>query len=147
MKKLLFVFTLLAASFTFIACSDDDDEKTIGMNELPTNAKSFLETHFPGQEANRVEKDNDGYDVYLKNGFSIDFTLDGEWDDVDGNTQDLPQSIIDLLPAKIAEYIQTNYLDETIREINKEKFGFEVDLSNRVELEFDSEGNFLRVDK
>ncbi len=144
MKKLLFVFGLLAASFTFVAC-DDDDEK-ISVVDLPAKAREFLDTHFPGQETRLVEKDNDSYDVSLKNGFDIDFDLAGEWDDVDGHTQAIPQSIIDLIPEAIPAYVAEHYAGSVITEVNKELYGYEIDLDNRIELKFDKNGTFLGID-
>lgn len=146
MKKLLFTLSLLVASFAFVAC-DDDDDMVIELKDLPTNAQTFLETHFPAQEVTRVIQDNDGYDVYLNNGFEIDFTLTGEWDDVDGRGKEIPASILALIPESIPAYVTENYPDQIIVEINKEHFGYEVDLNNNVELEFDSNGTFLRIDK
>ena len=145
MNKVL-TLGLLIMSFAFIAC-DDDDDKVISVNNLPANAQTFLQTHFASQEVRVVEKDNDSYDVYLINGFEIEFTLSGEWDDVDGHGQRIPASIIALIPANIPTYITTNYPDKFIININKEHFGYEIDLNNNTELEFDTEGNFLRIDR
>lgn len=144
MKKILFTLSLLVASLFFISC--DDDDTVIGVEEMPTNAQTFLQTHFPSQEVRRVEQDKDGYDVYLQNGFEIEFTLTGEWDDVDGHGQQIPASIIALIPESIPAYVNENYPNQFIVEINKEHFGFEIDLNNNIELEFDANGNFLRID-
>jgi len=146
MKKLLFTLSILITSFAFVAC-DDDDDKIISTGDLPTTAQTFLQTHFSSQEVRRVEKDNDSYDVYLANGFEIEFTLAGEWDDVDGRGQELPSSVIALVPASIPAYVTENYPNQFIVEINKENFGYEIDLNNNIELEFDSDGTFLRVDR
>ena len=142
MKKILFTLSLFVASLTFIAC--DDDDTVIGVEEMPTNAQTFLQTHFPSQEVRRVEQDKDGYDVYLQNGFEIEFTSSGEWDD--GRGQQIPESIIALIPESIPVYVSENYPNQFIVEINKEHFGFEIDLNNNIELEFDASGNFLRID-
>lgn len=146
MKKVLLTLGLFIMSFAFIAC-DDDDDKVISVDNLPTNVQTFLQTHFPSQEVRMVEKDNDSYDVYLINGFEIEFTLSGEWDDVDGRGQQIPASIVALIPTNIPTYVTTNYPNQFIVEINKEHFGYEIDLNNNMELEFDTEGNFLRIDR
>jgi hypothetical protein len=146
MKKLSFTLSLLIASFAFIAC-DNDDDRIISKDGLPTGAQTFLQTHFSSQEVRRVEKDYDSYDVYLANGFEIEFTLSGEWDDVDGRRQELPSSIIALLPANIPAYVTENYPNQFIAEINKEYFGYEIDLNNNIELEFNTDGAFLRIDR
>jgi len=147
MKKLLFALSLIIISFAAIGCSDDDDDKTISFDELPEISKTFLDTHFQGQTARLVEKDNDGYDVYLNNKFKVEFDLSGEWDDVDGINQAVPTSILSLLPGAIMSYISENYPEQSVYEVNKEPFGFEIELSNNLELEFTPEGQFIRIDR
>jgi len=145
MKKTLFLLSLLAASFIFVACDDDDDTK-VSVSDLPENAQLFLQTHFSGIEVRSVEKDNDSYDVYLINGFEVEFDLSGNWDDVDGGTQAVPQSIINLIPENISAYVSANYAQNYISEINKETYGFEIKLNSRLELKFDANGTFLGID-
>lgn len=147
MKKVLFTLSLFVGSFAFIACGDDDDDTVITVKELPENAQAFLQTHFPGQEVRLVEKDNDSYDVYLTNGYDVEFTLSGDWDDVDGNGKELPESVIALLPEAIPAYVAANYSQNFIDEINKESYGYEIGLNSNIELKFDINGNFLRVDR
>ncbi|WP_231496796.1 PepSY-like domain-containing protein [Prevotella sp. 10(H)] len=145
MKKVFFVLSLFVASFVFVGCSDDDDV-IVSFDDLPSPTQLFIKSHFPGEEVRLIEKDNDGYDVYLVNGYDIDFDKAGDWDDIDGHGKELPQSIINLIPKAISDYVTQNYPDQFITEINKERFGYEIELGNKVELEFDTEGNFLRVD-
>lgn len=146
MKKLLFTLSLLVASLSFVACSDDDDDKKIAVADLPAKAQLFLHTHFSEQEVRLVEKDNDSYDVHLVNGFEVDFDLSGEWDNVDGNGQSVPQSVIDLIPQNISTYIKEHYAQNKITEVSKETYGYEIGLNNGVDLKFDFDGNFLMAD-
>lgn len=145
MKKILFAFSLLILPLAFIACGSDD--KKVSTSDLPPIAQAFLQAHFPSQKVTRVEKDNDSYDVYLANGFEVEFKLSGEWDSVDGKGQQIPADIIALLPSAIPSYIAQHYPTQYIVEINKEHFGYEINLNNNIELKFDSNGTFLRVDK
>lgn len=144
MKKALFAFSFFILSFAFIAC--DDDDKIVSTDDLPATAQTFLQTHFPSQEITRVVKDKDSYDVYLANRFEIEFNLSGEWDSIDGKGQQIPNGIIALLPSTIPSYILQHYPNQYIIEINKEHFGYEIDLNNNIELEFDSNGTFIRID-
>lgn len=145
MKTLLFTLSLFVVSFAFIACDKDDDE-VISKDNLPAIAQTFLQTHFSSLEVKRAEKDKDSYDVYLANGVEIDFTLSGEWDDIDCRGQELPASVIALIPVSIPAYVTANYPNQLIDEINKEYFGYEIGLNNNIELEFDTNGTFLRID-
>ena len=143
MKNLAFTLRLLIVSIVFVAC---DEEKLISIDKLPATAQTFLHTHFPSQEAIRIEKDRDNYDVYLANGVQIDFTKSGDWDDVECRGQELPASIIALIPASIPAYVAEHYPNQFISGVNKEHFGYEIDLSGYMELEFNTNGGFLRID-
>lgn len=147
MKKVLFTLALFIVSFAFIACSDDDDDKKISEEDLPQVSRTFLQTHFKGEEVRLVEEDNDSYDVYLINGFKIEFNRNGEWDDIDGGTKAIPETILALLPDGIVAYVSENYADKHITEVNKEHYGYEIEVNNGLELKFDSEGKFIGIDK
>ncbi|MBQ7750619.1 MAG: PepSY-like domain-containing protein [Bacteroidales bacterium] len=51
-----------------------------------------------------------------------------------------------LVPAAIAEYVRTNFPGQVIVMIDKEPYGFEVELLNGLELKFNKDGNLIRVD-
>jgi hypothetical protein len=146
MKVLSYILGLLITSCVFISC-DDDDDVAIQRSDLPKTAQTFLDTHFPGAEMSWGERDNDSYDVVLSNGFEIDFLLTGEWDDVDGRSQAIPQTILDLIPASIIQYVDVNYTGRIIVEINKEGYGYEIGLKDGLDLKFDTTGKFLAEDR
>lgn len=155
MKKLFVILGLLSLSLAFIACSDDDDDTTVSLNDLPASANEFIGTHFAGTTSDNahVTKDNDSYDVVLNSGYKIEFNLDGTWDSVDGeigkNVKALPESFLAIDPvAKIRDYVKANY-DESvfIVEVDKEHdksgnhVGYDVDLSdNSPDLKFNTNG-------
>lgn len=148
MKNIYYFLTLLFAFTTFISCSNDD-EKIVDYSDLPIKSQLFLTTHFPDVNTSRIEKDNDSYDVYLVNGFEIDFNLDGEWDNIKGRTEAIPASILALQPInKMAEYVAENYTNSYINEIDKDfvKQIYEISLNNNTELIFDWDGVFVMID-
>ncbi|MEO8255671.1 MAG: PepSY-like domain-containing protein [Flavobacterium sp.] len=153
MKKILLSgFIALSLLFTTTSCdSDDDDRETvITATDLPQTASTFITTYFPDATYQVIKKqdkpDADGsiYDVYLTNGFEIDFDANGNWIDIDGNHQAIP---VELIPEKISIYITTNYPNQFATSIDNEKTFIEVELSNNLELVFDLQGNFIRIDK
>lgn len=143
------------ASFMLIlaSCSSDDNENNnsnvIESSALPENARNFITTHFPEATYTLVKQnsvaDDDGsiYDVYLSNGFEIDFDVNGNWTDVDGNTQAVPVAII---PASITSYVTANYVGQTINTIEIEATGYDIELSSGLDLVFNAQGEFIRVD-
>lgn len=139
--------------FGFIACNDDDsfsENKTpIGYNELPLNSRELIENNFSGAEAVNVFKflmpDTDGsiFEVRLNNGFELEFSEDGHLTDADGNGQLIPNGLVF---EPILNYVQTNYPDNFIVEIDFEQTAYEIELNNDLGLRFDLVGNFIGFD-
>jgi hypothetical protein len=129
---------------------DNHNEVVINPTDLPQTAKILISTHFPNATIRLAEKQNkpssDGtvYDVSLSNGFEIDFDVNGNWVEIDGNHQAIPTALI---PEKINAYVVANYANLFVTSIDKEKTTIEVELSNDTELVFDTQGNFIKVDK
>lgn len=152
MKKCIFLIAFLGFAFTFNAC--DDNDVLIGENGLPQEAKTFIATHFPSAKFVWGERDNEGYDVRLDNGFELEFLKDGTWDNVDSkHVREVPVSIVSLIPESISGYISENHQGAVIAKIDKEydrkgrHTGYEIELNNyHNDLLFGSEGNFIRYD-
>ncbi|MDR2036612.1 MAG: PepSY-like domain-containing protein [Bacteroidales bacterium] len=142
MKTNLLIFALVVSGFAFSSC-DKDDDKVISKSDLPETAQAFLNTYFAGITETRVEKDNDNYDVYLSNGMEVEFDLNGNWNDIDGNRNPLPATILDQLPVTISEYLTLNHENASVFSIDKEPYGYEVDMSNGWDVKFNFEGKFL----
>lgn len=148
MKKLLkflplFLVGLMAV--TFWSCSDDDDFKPVTNAELPTAAKTFLETYYPSVNY-QTKKDKNEFEVYLSNGQKVEFYKDGEWKDVDAvkRGETVP---IGFYPSEIDTYVSEKHAGEGIHEISKESYGYDVELTNNVDIEFTSNGEFIRYDR
>ena len=130
------------------SCSDDKDEP-VAVTTLPEAAQTFLSSHYAGVKEQSAVRDKDDhnveYDVRLANGHEVTFDAEGNWTDVDAPTgQTVPDGLV---PEAVALYIATNYPSEGINEISRSAAGYEVDLTNGVDLVFDSFGNFLRADR
>ncbi|MBC9796133.1 PepSY-like domain-containing protein [Sinomicrobium weinanense] len=143
---------VLAIAGAFASCSnDDDDNNNINATDVPATSQDLIETHFEGATITRAIKNNtpgaDGtlYETRLSNDFEIDFNTDGEWTDIEGNGQPVPD---DLIPPAILNEVRQNYPDPIFIEgIDLEPNGYEVELSNDVDLYFDLNGNFISEDK
>lgn len=148
MKKFT-LFTLIATLFigTSAACSKLDDDRPISVDKLPTEVKAFVNEHFVGLDISYAKLDrsfgDDEYEVVLSNGSKIDFSSNGEWKEVDCEQSEVPASII---PEKIASYVKESYPGAKVEKISRSKRYYEVELHNDLELTFDTNFNFLRVD-
>lgn len=150
--KLMMAALLASVPFVTWSCDNDDDKdgKTeISIDQLPKASATFLSEHFSGATVLRITRDTDRdgseYEVTLTNGFEIEFDGAGEWTDVDAPAgQAVPSSVV---PTAIASYVTTNYPGQNINEISRDSRGYEVELTSGTDLEFDRDGNFIRIDR
>ena len=156
MKKLMTIAALFATTASFAAC---DREDVIPESKLPNESRAFLRTHFDGVEILSVVREIDGlekdYSVYLKNGFEVNFRRSGAWDEVKGNTEAVPASVLGLLPGGIESYVAENYPGRPIVKVNRENWGYEIEVGpaadatghrGDIELDFTEGGQFFRYD-
>ncbi|MDD5975794.1 MAG: PepSY-like domain-containing protein [Bacteroidales bacterium] len=144
MKK-LFVF-LISLFIVFPSFADND--VVIEKKDLPANAQQFIEKYFAGVEISYAKKEVEvfiikSYDVILTNGVKLEFDSKGEWKDVDCKKSEVPS---DIIPTPIRNYVKAKFPSNYIVEINKGTFGYDVDLNNGLELEFNKEGKFKSID-
>lgn len=114
---------------------------------LPEAVNAFVKQYFPNATIAGVEMDSDHggveYDVRLSDGTEIDFDVNNQWDNVDCHTKAVPASLV---PKAIATYVSSNYQNMAITKINKEYYGYEIELANGLDLNFDRSGNFMGMD-
>lgn len=131
----------------FLSLSANAQKTTITVAELPAKAQTFLKKHFGTENPTYVIKDKEtfstDYKVQFANKIEVEFDGNGDWDEIDGNHNAIPTAI---LPAKIASYVKTNFKDSQVTGLDKGRWGYEVNLNNGLELEFDSNGKFIRID-
>jgi len=137
--------TLLLLALPFVLLASCTKEKAVGPNDLPATSTSYITAHFPDQTIVHAVKEFSDlqitYTVYLKNGVKIEFNQNGEVTEIEGSNA-LPDGVI---PSALLHYVNNNYASEFIKEWKQERTKQKVKLSNGIELEFDKNGNFLRV--
>ncbi|MBK1895050.1 PepSY-like domain-containing protein [Chryseobacterium paridis] len=140
-RALTFIL-LLSTGFLFA------QDRAINANQLPRTAKNFIAGNFKGIAVGSVIEDReiygvDEYKVYLSNGTKIEFDSKGNWKEVDGKHQKLPYGFI---PAGIRNYVAKSFPNTYVIKIEKERWSYKAELSNGVDLKFDKDGNFNRID-
>lgn len=142
MRKIIGIAIVLITNFAFA------QEVIIPFNQLPSKAKTFIHQHFKDVKVMNVIQDKDAFskdfDVNFENGTKIEFDRTGNWKEIKTLSGSVPSSLV---PAKIKQYISNNYKGANIVEINKDAYKIDVELSNGVDLDFDKNGNFLRIDR
>lgn len=124
-----------------------DNERTIEYSQLPQKAQQFIETHFKGSEVLFVNKESGltytEYKVHLMNGDEIEFTGQGEWEEIDCEHRSVPQSVI---PEKIASFLKAKHPDMKVEKISRDRNKIEVDMNTGLEIVFNSDFELLRYD-
>ena len=145
MRKLfLFLIVTILAIMPIMA----DNDKMITREELPEKAQMFLTKHFDGVEVLYAKADRDmgvitSYDVVLSGNVKVEFNRSGEWTNVDCEHSQVPNSV---LPQGVLDYVSTKFAKAYVVEIERGLMGYDVKLSNDLDLDFDKNGKFLRVD-
>lgn len=146
MNKL--ITSLLVFTFPLFAISCDDEEKVIPETDLPQAARNFIALHFPQQTIKLTVRDEESieFEVWLDDEFSLEFNEAGNWNEINSRGTAIPASIINELPESLTTYLSENYATYTVVKLEIEGSFYEVKLSNQLELIFDGNGNFLRLD-
>ena len=145
MKKMF--LSLLVMMLAVVPMMADND-KIITREELPEQAQMFLTKHFENADVlyAKVERDMGvvtSYDVVLDGNVKVEFNRSGEWTSVDCERGQVPDSI---LPQGVLDYVKKKFAKAYVVEIERGRMGYEVKLSNGLDLDFDKNGKFLRVD-
>lgn len=114
---------------------------------LPEPITTFLNQYFPGSTVAGIETDNEHggieYDVYLNDGTEVDFDARNQWEKVDCHTKAVPAALV---PPAIVSYVKANYQSLPITKIDNNHYGYDIELSNGMELKFNANGQFMGMD-
>ena len=143
MKKVL--LTLLAA-VTFLAPAKADNDRPISPDQLPAAAKTFIQQTFPDLTIAYAEIEQGfktSYEARLSDGTKVEFDGNGNWDKVDCKYKAVPAALV---PDVIAKYVSANYAGALVTKIDKELYGYEIELNNGLDLKFSTNGQLLEID-
>ena len=143
MKKLIFLFVCVFS----IQVALPDNDKQINFTQLPKAAQKFVKQHFPKAKIAFVKMETElfdkSYDVVFNNGDKLEFDKKGEWTEVNCKSTVVPAKVI---PAPIKKYVETNYPEAKVLSIERDRYDYEVKLSNFWEIKFDMNFNVIDMD-
>lgn len=146
MKKMLFLFVSL---FVMNLAVFADNDKPIQVTEMPKAAQQFINSHFANQSVALAKIETEfldkTYDVIFTNGDQVEFDKKGKWIKVDCKHTQVPSEIV---PVAIQQYVAKNYPDAKVLKIElTDRKGYDVDLSNGFEIEFDKKMRVVEIDR
>jgi len=151
--------------------NEEDEYQNLSDTDLSSSIQqkitAYINENHSGETITEVEIENQIIEVELSGNIELSFDLNGDFlgteaendhdndddNDNDDNENDeneysslsssnLSQSV----QQKISDYISTNYPNDTVTEVEIENQKIEVELSSGIELIFDINGNFVRLD-
>lgn len=146
MKKTF--LTLFLMTTMFGAAYADGREKPTSVDKLPQAAQSssprisrISRWHMPVEEQKYTGKE---YEVVYTDRTEVEFRSDGQWESVGRKYSPVPASIV---PQPIQTFVSgSNYPGQFIRQIDRNAYTWEVELSNGLEIKFDNQFNVIDID-
>lgn len=140
MKQMKFFLMALMclASLSIMA-----DDTPIPVEQLPEAAKTFVQSNFKDQKIMYAEKDWNSFECRLADGTKIEFTKKGAWKKIDRKSAAIPAGIV---PDAILQYVKGNFPDCIVTKIDKERYGYDIELSNDIDLKFNFQGALIGMD-
>ncbi len=140
MKKALLILIgiLLTTQVSF-----GQKEVQIQKKELPEVSNNLIDQHFKTLEISYCTRDNDSFEVKFTNGQEIEFDKRGNWKEIDCKKSAVPTVLV---PKGVQEYVKKNNPKASVVKIERDASGYEVKLNNGLELKFDKNEQFKRID-
>jgi hypothetical protein len=143
-KTKLFALAIFSA-FLLIGC-EKEEESLINVSQIPSDIQIFVSTYFSEQTIVRAIKETEGsaqtIDLYLDNLTKLEFNRTNQIVDIEGQAK-IPDSLIQ---ENILIYVGLTYPDYYITGWELEDSHQQIQLNNGIEIEFNLNGNFLRID-
>lgn len=146
MKKKAQILLLFCALFVQATAFAGID-KPVTFEQLPMAAQQTIKKHFADRQIALAKMEMEflgkSYDVIFTNGDKIEFDGRGKWTDIDCKRSQVPDALV---PTTIGTFVKKNYPQATILKIEWNRRTYEVELSNRLELEFDKSFRLIDID-
>ena len=140
MKKLMFA---LVAMLLLLCVSAQANDRVITFDQLPQSAQTLVKTHFADKVPLIFTADYDDYEILFESGEKIEFSRKGEWKDIECKTSAVP---VALIPEQIKASIAKSFPAATIVCISRDRRGYEVELNNGLDVEFNKKFQVIEID-
>ena len=140
MKKHLLFLSIVA----ILACATPLKAQSTEIDpyKLPRSSQTFLRKNFIYSFPLYVTQSKSGYEVIMNDNTTVDLDRNGNWTTV-SCSDGVPESIV---PQPIRIYIAKRFSQKTITRIIRSKKEYVIELSEGINLHFDSKYNLIVVD-
>ena len=143
MKKSIFFVLALVMSICLPLTLMADNDQVITFDRLPATAQAMLKQNFSDKVPLVITADWDDYKVMYTNGDKVEFDKKGNWKDIECKTSQVPAALV---PAQIVANVNATFPGATITEIDQDRRGYSVKLSNGLELEYNRSFQIVELD-
>ena len=114
-----------------------------GTSDFP-EINTFVATHFPQVSIRSARQDGNEIEVKLTDNTELDFYLNYDWKNIDCNESTVYGIVpAELVPTQITDYVTANFPANHIDQIEKENYGWDIELDNNREIKFDHNFNVI----
>ena len=142
MKRILTFVLTVAASVAIL----NADDRPVTVDRLPAAARTFITENYPDDKISYATVDDDfirpDYRVVLANGVKIQFDNSGALEKIE-SLNGVPEALI---PVQVKDYLSAYYPDVKVVEYEVGRRTYDVKLSNRLELKFNSRFALVEID-
>ncbi|MGO3109620.1 PepSY-like domain-containing protein [Sphingobacterium sp. JB170] len=143
-----YVKGIVAVAVTFLAINTQAQEKAIAVNQMPPAAQEFVKKHYDVKSVSYVILEDERfsgkeYKVAFTDGTELEFDSKGRWTEIDAQRQAVPAVIV---PENIRNYVNQSFPNNKIVQISRSSRKYEVELTSGLDLDFDRNGEFVRID-
>ena len=143
MKKSIFFVLALVMSICLPLTLMADNDQVITFDRLPATAQTMLKQNFSDKVPLVITADWDDFKVMYTNGDKVEFDKKGNWRDIECKTSQVPA---DLVPAQIVANVNATFPGAVVTEIDRDRRGYSVKLSNGLELEYNTRFQIVELD-
>ena len=81
--------------------------------------------------------------MHFANGLKIEFNSKGEWKEISSATSQIDRKYV---PRQIIAAVEARWPGAEFRKVERYRYGYEVELTNRLELKFDRQFRLTEID-
>jgi len=137
------MFILLAFVMTMSLPAMSDNDRVITFDQLPAQAQAMLKQHFSGKVPLVITADRNDYNVMYQSGEKVEFDKKGNWREIECKRSSVPDALI---PEQIKAEVNKSFPGTTILKLDRDRRGYDVELNNGLDLEFNKKFQMIEID-
>ena len=141
MKKMMFILLAFVMTMSMPVMSDND--RVITCDQLPAPAQAMLKQHFGDKVPLVITADRSDFNVMYQSGEKVEFDKKGNWREIECKRSSVPEALV---PEQIKAAVKKSFPGTTIQKIDRDRRGYDVELDNGLDLEFNKKFQMVEID-